>query len=278
MTTDPTALREQAREWGRSFVDLPPWEPLSERLSLILAAPYDDWPLPLAPPQASLWLLVDRASASALPEAIRRPLVDTGVVVERRPATISDPAVELTIRTAEAVERSLEGVSRRDLEVRWLLAHAEPIADRLRRLERLAEQARLLPADGLERATRSLWLDAYASVRALWSLPSEGSRALVAAGELAGALLRIACLLDHGAHPTAERLEVDGSDTRIGLRLVHWLDDLRAALGGDATAGRRSVNAAEQVLAEVRSILAERYRDRDWLRDPASYELRSRRR
>jgi hypothetical protein len=92
------------------------------------------------------------------------------------------------------------------------------------------------------------------------------------------ALLRLGCLLDEGAYPAIDELRAIGCTTRIGLRVASWLDDVSAALTGDEAAARRVIHAAPQVLVETRKILAERYRDRDWLRDPAAYEMRARRR
>ena len=277
MPGDPAELRERAQEWGRALLLRPPWEPLTERLSLILVSPPAEAAPTAPPPLAVLWLLLDRQAAGALPDATRQRLLETGASIERHPATVTAPPIELAVRTVEGVERQIEGTSRRDFETRWALTHADPVADRLRRLETLAARARLLPPDGLERAVRSLWLEANAAARSLWPLPEAPAQALPPAGELAGALLRLACLMDGGAYPTADRLRVEAASTRIGLRLNAWLDDLAAGLAADQTAGRRAANAAEQVLEEVRLVLRERYADRAWLRDPASYELRARR-
>lgn len=277
MPGDPDELRDRAQEWGRALLLKAPWEPLTERLSLILVAPLTDAGPIGAPPEARLWMLLDRDIMSALPDALKRPLLETGATIERAGATVTTPPIELSIRSVEGVERQIEGTGRRDMELRWTLMHAMPIADRLRRLETLGARARLLPPDGLERAVRSLWLDASASARALWPLPVSPLHALPAGGELAGALLRLACLMDEGAYPPADQLRSAAAETRIGLRLRAWLDDLATGLTGDDAAGRRTVNASPQVLEEVRLILRERYADRPWLRDPAGYELRTRR-
>jgi hypothetical protein len=277
VATDPAALREQAQEWGRALLLQPPWEPLTERLSLIMVSPPVDSTLEYAPPEATLWLLLDRPSMGSLPDTIGQPLRTIGAHVERHRATTTTPAITLAVRSVEAIEHQVEGVGRREFELRWTLLHAAPIADRLRRLEQLASTARLLPPDGLERAVRGLWLDAQAAGRALWPLASEPGHALTAAGELSGALLRLACLMDEGAYPPADWLRSAATGTRIGMRLGAWLDDLTAGLSSDDAAARRAVNAVDQVLEEVRLVLRERYADRDWLRDPAVYELRARR-
>lgn len=277
MTGDPDELRERAQEWGRALLLKAPWEPLTERLSLILVAPLADSRLESAPPAATLWMLLDRGVMGSLPDILRQPLLETGAAIERHAATVATPPIELAVRSVEGIEHQIEGTGRRDLELRWILIHATPVADRLRRLETLAAQARLLPPDGLERAVRSLWLEAHEATRALWPLSTEPSHALPAGGEVAGSLLRLACLMDQGAYPPADRLRSEAADTRIGMRISGWLDDVSAGFTGDDAAGRRSVNAGPQVLEEVRLVLRERYADRPWLRDPASYELRVRR-
>ena len=277
MPGDPDELRERAQEWGRALLLKPPWEPLTERLSLILVAPLPGSRLESTPPAATLWMLLDRGVMGSLPDAVKQPLLETGAAIERHGATVTTPPIELAIRNVEGIEHQIEGTGRREMELRWTLIHATPIADRLRRLETLAARARLLPPDGLERAVRSLWLEAHAAAAALWPLPTAPAHALPAGGELAGALLRLACLMDEGAYPPADRLRSEAAETRIGLRLRGWLDDLSAGFAGNDAAGRRAVNASAQVLEEVRLVLRERYADRPWLRDAASYELRARR-
>jgi len=277
VAVDPEELRIRAQEWGRSFLLQAPWEPLTERLSLILVAPPPESGLAYSPLAATMWLLLDRPSIGSLPEGLRHPLMTNGVAIERHRATASTPAVEIAVRTVEAIEHQLESMGRRDLELRWTLTHAVPISDRLRRLETLSQKSRLLPPDGLERAVRGLWLDAYAASRGLWPLTEDPRQALPAGGELASALLRLACLLDEGSYPPIDWLRSAAAPTRIGMRLGGWLDDLTAALSGDEVAARRTVHANEQALEEVRQIIRERYADRDWLRDPAGYELRARR-
>jgi len=278
MTTDPVALLEQAREWGHGLLRRAPWEVVSERVSLLLLVPHEEWPLPIAPDRATFWLLIDRASAGQLAESLRRPLLDRGSIVEQHVASGASPAVKLAIRTVESVEQSIEGVTRHDMETRWAVTRAEPVLDRLRRQETLAAHARLLPPEGLERATRALWLDAHRAASGLWAIDTSPSDAMGAAGEMLGALLRLGCLLDEGAYPAVDELRAVGRVTRVGQRIEVWLNDLTPALGGDDAAARRVLSATSQVLEETRTILAERYRDRDWLRDTLAYEMRGRRR
>ena len=278
MTSDPVALHEQAREWGRSLLLRAPWVEVTERLSLLLVVPHSEWPMMIGPNHATLWLLIDRGSVSSLPESLRAPLMERGAIIEHHAATSSTPAVTLVARTVEGVERSIEGVTRHDMETRWAVIRAEAVSDRLKRQEMLAAQARLLPPDGLERAIRALWLDAHRAGDALWPLDTSPIDALGAAGELATSLLRLGCLLDEGAYPGVDELRAIGRVTRVGQRISAWLDDMLSGVSGDAAAARRVINATPQVLEETRTILAERYRDRDWLRDPATYEMRVRRR
>ena len=278
MTTDPVALHERAREWGRSLLLRAPWDEATERLSLLLVVPHSEWPMMIGPDRATFWLLIDRGSVSSLPESVRTPLMERGAIVQQHAATTSSPAITVVVRTVEGVERSIEGVTRHDMETRWAVIRAEAISDRLKRQETLAAKARLLPPDGLERAIRALWLDASRAANALWPLETSPADALGAAGEMAMALSRLGCLLDEGAYPAVDELRAIGRSTRIGQRIKTWLDDVQIAVGGDSTAARRVLHAAPQVLEETRVILAERYRDRDWLRDPAAYEMRVRRR
>lgn len=269
MDSAPDALRTQAREWGRTVLLHAPWEPLTERLSLILVAPPKGTAVEFTPPHATLWMLIDRASTASLPESSRQLLVAGGAAIEYHARTASSPPIELIVRTSETIENISEGTTRRSMELRWALQHSEAISDRLRRLEPLAAQARMLPPTGLERAVRSLWLDAYTANRALWPLRTAPEQAMIAVGELVGSILRLAGLMDEGAYPPTEFLRLEMINTRIGQRIAPWLSDLEIGVAGDEAGAQRAINAAEQVLDEVRTILRERYADRDWLRTPA---------
>ena len=273
----PDALRTQAREWGRNVLLHAPWEPLTERLSLVLVVPPKGMSDEFAVPHATLWMLIDRASTASLSESSRQLLVAGGALIEHHARTTSSPPIELIIRTSETVEKIAEGTARRSMELRWELQHAEAISDRLRRLEPLAANARMLPPAGLERATRALWLDAYSAHRGLWPLRTVRTQALIGAGELAGSILRLAGLMDEGAYPPTEFLRPEMNSTRIGLRIAPWLSDLEIGLAGNEAGAHRAINAAEQVLDEVRTILRERYADRDWLRNPAEFAFGRRR-
>ena len=83
--------------------------------------------------------------------------------------------------------------------------------------------------------------------------------------------------MDEGAYPPTEFLRPEMNSTRIGLRIAPWLSDLEIGLAGNEAGAHRAINAAEQVLDEVRTILRERYADRDWLRNPAEFAFGRRR-
>jgi hypothetical protein len=144
------------------------------------------------------------------------------------------------------------------------------------RLPQLVAAATRYPQDAPERITRTLWLQVAAAVRALWIVGvAPAAVALPAAGEVSAALCRLACAYDEGDHPTVDLLLPAARRTRIGRRVATWLDDLAAALAGDAAATRRVLAAADQVLREVSGVLGENYRDRPWLRDPEAFALRA---
>jgi len=277
MDSASDVLRTQAREWGRSALLHPPWEPLTERLSLLLVTPPKGISVEFTPPQATLWMLIDRASVVSLSDPSRQLLATGSATIEHHAKTTSSPRIELIIRTSETVESIAEGTTRRSMELRWDLQHAEAISDRLRRLEPLAAKARMLPPAGLERAVRTLWLDAYSANRSLWPLRTAREQAMIAAGELGGAILRLAGLMDEGAYPPTEFLRSEMINTRIGLRIATWLRDLEIGIAGDEAGAHRALNAAEQVIDEVRTILRERYADREWLRNPAQFAFGHRR-
>lgn len=274
MTTDhATALREQARLWGRTLLAATPWEGLAEHVTLIVTAPATGVEAP--PRDAALWLVIDAVSARALPAEYRALAADEAIV-ERHGATATTPAITLTLTTDALLERLLQALTPRALEARWQLRHCEAVADRLRRTEQLALRAGLLPDDAPERILRPLWLAAQASARALEALPGEQpAEALPAAGELAAALCRIACFMDEGAYPPADLLLAAARPTRIGRRLAAWLDGLVPALGGDAVAARRVTGSLGQALAEVQEVIAERFRGRPWLGESETFALRT---
>jgi hypothetical protein len=274
MTEDPSApLREQAREWGRALIAGAPWAEVAERVTLLVTAPPTG--IDATPHSVSLLLAIDVPTARSLPGEYRALLTDD-VMVERRRATASMPAVALTLTTDNAFDRLLQSVTRRAMEARWQVRHSEVVSDRLHRAENFALRAGMLPDDGPERVVRGLWVEASAAARAFPAITGERYEdALPAAGELIAALCRIACFVDDGAYPATEWLLSAARPTRIGKRISTWIDGIAPALGGDEAAGRRVGGSTEQVLIEVQDVLAERYRSRPWLAEPEVYTLRT---
>lgn len=274
MTEDPAAeLRERARECGRALIAKAPWEDIAERVTLLLTAP----PIGIdaAPNTVSLWLSLDVPTARSLPQEYRAIVTDEALVEQQR-ATSDAPAITMTFTTDTALDRLLQALTRRAMEARWQVRHSEVITDRLHRAENYALRAGMLPDDGPERVMRGLWVEAHAAARAFSAVAGERpGDALPAAGELVAALSRIACFVDDGAYPATEWLLPAARPTRIGKRIASWLDGVTPALGGDAAVARRVASSADQVLAEVQDVLAERYRGRPWLTAPEIFTLRT---
>ncbi len=269
-----TALREGARDWGRSQLDAPPWAELQGRLTLLLVdPPAVRWAT--AELHATLWIVAEGSEARALPDALREPLLRDGSTHEQahRGEALT---VDLTVFTLERLEGVLSGAGRRSLETRWSVQHAEPVHDPLRRHERLSTAAQLLPDDAPRRIARTLYLDVHASLTELSRItPERAGAAMVAAGEAAGAVARLACSLDEGVYPPAEWLLPAARQTQLGRRIVSWLDDLPHALGGDDAATRRVADGCEPVLKTVREAVRLRLGAADWLRSPRASALRA---
>ena len=260
---DGAAPRERARTWARSLLDAAPWTELTERLSLLLTAPPA---VPWAdadengPPAA--WLIVDAATLRALPAELREPLLNDGSSVRRAPDG------ELTVFTLDALSRLLDATTRRSLELRWSVRHAEPLHDPLRRQEELAAAAVRLPDDAYERIVRPLYLQSVASLLALVR-PD-----VAVAGEAAAALARVACVLEDGIHPPPQWLIDAAAETDLGARIASWLDDLPRALGGDEVAGRRVVSGCEAVRRALDAALRPQFGTARWFQAPEAYALR----
>ncbi len=274
MTEDPSAgLRESAREWGRALIAKAPWAEVADRVTLLLTAPPAG--LDAAPNSVSLWLSIDLPTARALPQEYRA-LVTDEAQVERHRATGDLPAIAVTFTTDGALDRLLQATTRRAMEARWQVRHSEVITDRLHRAENYALRAGMLPDDAPERVVRGLWVEAQAAARAFAAITGERpADALPAAGELIAALCRLACFVDDGAYPATEWLLPAARPTRIGKRIASWLDGVVPAFGGDEAAARRVASSADQVLAEVQEVLAERHRSRPWLAAPEVFTLRT---
>ncbi len=257
-----TAPRERARAWARSLLDAPPWTELTERLSLLLTAPPAvQWAEDDESPPAA-WLIVDAATLRSSPAELREPLLSDGSFVRRAPDG------ELTVFTQDTLSRLLDATTRRSLELRWSVRHAEPLHDPLRRQEELSAAAVRLPDDAQERIVRPLYLQAAASLMALVR-PD-----VAVAGEAAAALARIACVMEGGIHPPPQWLMAAAAETELGARIASWLDDLPRALGGDEVAGRRVVAGGEAVRRALDAALRPHFGAERWFTAPEAYALR----
>ena len=254
---------ESARAWARSLLDAAPWTELTERLSLLLTAPPAvQWADGDESVPRAAWLIVDAATLRALPPELREPLLSDGNSVRRAPDG------ELTVFTLDALSRLLDATTRRSLELRWNVRHAEPLHDPLRRQEELSAAAARLPDDAYERIVRPLYLQAVASLLAL-ARPD-----VVVAGEAAAALARLACVLEDGIHPPPQWLMAAVAETELGARITSWLHDLPRALGGDEVAGRRVVSGGEAVRRAVDAVLRPHFGTARWFKAPEAYALR----
>ncbi len=247
-----------------ALLDTPPWDELQRDLTLLLVRPpvadwVDDRVAGLDP---AFWLLIDAADARTLAEPWLSPLMRDGL---RR---VRDDDRELTVLTTEGCAGLLEATTRRAFEARWTLRHAEVLHDHRGRHEGIALAAGRLEVDALERAARTLYLGSYA---ALDALPHAGDETLIVGGEAAGAVARLACLLDEGCYPPPEWLYPAARATQRSRWLRPWLDSLT----GDEEARRRAADAAPDVLRELASGLRAQFSNRPWLQDPERFALRA---
>ena len=272
MTADPTeAVRAQARADCEALLAGHPWSEFATRaLVLLVRPPTVAWASPLGMP--ALWMVMDASEARALPPRERDPLATGGSYRTLAPRD----RYELVVFTSEAIGRALEGVPRSGLELRWTVRHAEPLHDPLHRAEQLSRAAGRLPSDALERVVRPLYVQAANALHALARTPIEDNNetTLVLAGEAASAMGRLACVLAEGSHPPAEYLMAAARQTPLGQRIASWLDDLPAAVSGEARAARWIRESCNGVLREAESALRAEYSGRDWLEDPEAYALR----
>jgi len=267
----PDALREQAREWGRGLLSAAPWSAVADRVTLLLVEP----PAGLygAPaPAVSFWLTLDQEAARSLPPEYREPLTTNRAVIEH-PRIADLPPATLSVTTDDALHRLLQGTTRSAMEARWLVRHVDIVSDRLRRGEQYALRANLVADDAPERIVRGLWVDAVSAARALDVMTVDPAGGLTAAGEVMGALCRLACFDHGGSYPPSSYLRAVARETRLGKRINPWLDDLTKAVSGDEVAARRIIGSRDQVIEEARTVLGERYRNRPWLRDPDAFAL-----
>jgi hypothetical protein len=249
-----------AIERGQALLEAPHWVVRDRELTLLLVdPPRTDW----ATSDVALdyWLLVEAREAHSLPAPLGEHLARHG--------WHHDDA--LTVWTVEGLERLLEAATRHALEARWTVRHATAVHDPLARHPRLAAAASRLPADADERIARGLLGQL---VTAIDDIEPERTGALVALGEAAGALARLACLLDGGSYPSPRWLLPAAAATDLGGRVASWFEALVPALAGEARAQRHVQDSAPNVLRAAIEALQPRFRDRDWLREPEAYALR----
>lgn len=276
MTEERTeAPGDPTREWARALLDSAPWSDVPHRLTVLLVDPPA---VPWAPPgdDSTLWLLADRDEVRGLPRDRREALLRDGSVQERPHPEPGAPP-RLVVILLDRLRDVLDGVNPRSLEARWSLRHAEVLHDPLGRHGPLAAAALRIPEDGLPRALRGPYLQVAAALGAL--SVSDGQEAtgarVVAAGEAAGALARIACVLEDGTHPPVQWLLPAAQETELGSRLASFLDDLPRAAGGDAAAARRVAAACEPVLRTVTKTLQPYVGGAAWLRNPEAAAFRA---
>jgi hypothetical protein len=268
VTVEPeAALRAQARDWGRSRLASPAWVELEHRLTLLLIDPPTvEWVAP-EPSAFALWLIVETSEARSLPLELQEPLIRDGVLFDH------DDEAALSIFTVDRIEAVLAGISRRALEMRWSIRHAEPVHDVLRRIETLGAAAERLPEDAPERIVRPLYLQAHSSLRALRSVDVEqpGGGA-VAAGEAAGALSRLACVLEEGNHPPAQWLLPAVAETDLGQRMASWLSD--SAHYSDEDSAKRMIDGCDAAWNAVQATVHPLYGSTAWFLSPDVWALR----
>jgi hypothetical protein len=272
--SDQAAL-ESTQARALALLEAAPWEPVSDRLLLLLVRPPAvEWAGQTG--ALLLWAVVDSAEARTLPVDLRAPLLRDGAMLQRVAADAGQPSMQLAVFTSEGIGRLIEGVTRRSLETRWSARHAEPLHDPLHRFEMLVGAAARLPATSLERIVRPLYVQAAQALEALAAAPLEDrpQTALLLAGEAASAVCRIACVMDEGSHPPAEWLAPAARATRLGARVASWLDDLPPAVGGDARAARWIRDSGPGVLRELVALLRAEFAGRDWLDDPLAQAIR----
>ena len=274
MDSEPNPVHnEAAREWGRALLATAPWSTASDRVTLLLVDPPPEVEGVGTSRDISFWLTLDVGIGRLMPPPYGPALGADQPVMEHHRLPEGGTA-DVAILSDEAMHRLLQATTRPAIEARWLARHHQVVSDRMRRGEQYALRAGLLPDEAPERIARGLFLDFVAAQRQLTHLESSPETAVSAAGEACAALTRLACFDDQGGYPPTAYLRVAAANTRIGRRLVVWIDDVAGALRGDNAAARRALASRDQVVEEVRRVLGERYRDRAWLRTPEAYLLR----
>lgn len=260
------ATPHRARAWAQQHLEAAPWSDVRSRGALLLVSPPSGsfvTPELIESARAAAWLVVDRADVRSLPAAQREPLATNGVLVE------TTAGGELVAFVVEALELVLAETNRRAIESRWVIAHAEPLHDPLRRLEGWRRAAAVLPRGADERVLRPLYLQL---VEAVGGLATGGAPAC---GEAAAAAYRLASMLETGVHAPIEWLALDAAELPLVIRLRSWLDDLARASGGDAAALARAVTSSDAAVRAFGAPLRERFGAPAWLVAPTAYSLRA---
>ncbi|MDP6605699.1 MAG: hypothetical protein QF664_05520 [Dehalococcoidia bacterium] len=281
MTADPAAAqREQARDWGRTRLAASPWASVEHRLTLLLVdPPTDEWASPV--PLCALWLAVDGPEVPALPSELREPLLRDGSVHEPTPADVlgaestASPSTRISVFRLDRLEGLIAGVGVRSLEARWSVRHGTAIHDPLRRHEAMSGAAARLPEGGMERAVRPLFVQACLTLAAVQALdPARAAGAVVALGEAAAAVTRLACVIEEGSHPPAQWLLPAARTTELGARLASWLDDIGPALGGEQPAAARVIDGCAGIRRAVEAAVRPEFSRAAWFQSPDTWALR----
>ena len=266
-TPSPDAVRAALADVGRELLERAPWDQVATRATLLLAnPPQGDW---AQQGPAELWLLLDHSEARALPAQWRQPLLEHGV--HHLPIPGRAGAALLIFETS-TVERLLDAVGGRSMELRWSVRHAEALHDPLRRLEPLGAAAGRLPEGAPERIARGLYLRTVSAMDAAAVLiPGE----IAAAGEAAAAVSRLACFLEDGAYPPPPWLIAAALQTSLGARLAVWLQRIPAAVAGDEEALPWVRDTSVAALAQVAAVLRPLFGTTDWFQHPREHALRA---
>ena len=251
--SEPLAAGAEAQlaERARALLSEPPWDDRAQVLTLLGVRPPEGI-ASVADQPGRLWLILDAADVRDLEEQWLEPLL------RHRLRRVSNAALDLTVVTSEGMFALLDAVTRRALEARWEIRHSYPLHDARGRFEALSAAAARLPEGALERLVRPLYLQVY---RALEAWPDAPTASPIPLGEAASGIARLACILEEGAHPTAEWLVAGARETSLGRRIAPWLDGFAPGI-------------ASEVFDEVATALRVSFADREWLRDPESYALR----
>lgn len=270
MTVEPEPLalpdvRTRAGEWAHALVAAPPWDEIASHITVLLTAPAT--PAWAETRTAAALIVLDGAEARALGERWRALLRDG---VRHTPGSAAGLPTGTVAMTTDALARGLDGTSRRALELRWSIRHAQVIHDPFRRHEALVQAAGRVPDAALERIIRGLYVPAVAALRAVQASDLDP----ITIGEAAGAVARLACALESASHPPVEWLLPAVAETHVGQRLAAWFADLRSAIAGDTRASRWIRDAVDGVLRELAEAVRPSFAGSEWLADPESFALR----